>query len=157
MTPNRATSDTTGSGKTDVRVSFARVNEVIDIPDLLDVQISAYQEFLQNEVPPAERAPLGLQAGFIANFPITDAREIFTLEYIDYRAERPKYNVEECRDRELTYAVPLKARLRLSSKADRESDDFIETIEQEVYLGNIPMMTNRGTFIINGAERVVVS
>src|SRR5690606_35286689 len=83
--------------------------------------------------------------------------EIFTLEYIDYRIERPKYSVNECRDRELTYAVPLKARLRLSSKADKDSDDFIETIEQEVYLGNIPMMTDRGTFIINGAERVVVS
>ncbi len=139
------------------RHTFARVSEVIDLPDLLDVQISAYHEFLQSELPAGERKPVGLEAGFIANFPITDAREIFTLEYIDYRTERPKYNVEECRDRELTYAVPLKARLRLSSKADRESDDFIETIEQEVYLGNIPMMTDRGTFIINGAERVVVS
>jgi len=158
VTSTRATTDTPGGPTTaDGRVTFARVHEVIDLPDLLDVQISAYQDFLQNELPPAERQPVGLEAGFLANFPISDAREIFTLEYIDYRAERPKYNVEECRDRELTYAVPLKARLRLSSKADRESDDFIETIEQEVYLGNIPMMTNRGTFIINGAERVVVS
>ncbi|HVZ41102.1 MAG TPA: DNA-directed RNA polymerase subunit beta [Candidatus Kapabacteria bacterium] len=139
------------------RITFARVDQVIGMPDLLDVQLAAYTDFLQAELEPEERKPVGLQAGFIANFPINDAREIFTLEYIDYRVERPKYSVTECRDRELTYAVPLKARLRLSSKADKESDDFIETIEQEVYLGNIPMMTDRGTFIINGAERVVVS
>ncbi len=139
------------------RVSFARVKEIIGMPDLLDVQLASYKEFLQAEHAPEERKPVGLEQAFIANFPINDAREIFTLEYLDYRIERPKYNVNECRDRELTYAVPLKARLRLSSKADRESDDFIETVEQEVYLGNIPAMTERGTFIINGAERVVVS
>ncbi len=141
----------------DGRHTFARVPQVVEMPDLLDVQLAAYKEFLQAELQPDERKPLGLEQAFIANFPISDAREIFTLEYIDYRIERPKYSVNECRDRELTFAVPLKARLRLSSKADRESDDFIETVEQEVYLGNIPMMTDRGTFIINGAERVVVS
>jgi len=139
------------------RNTFARVEKVIEMPDLLDVQIAAYKDFLQSDDMGEERKPVGLQQGFLANFPISDAREIFTLEFIDYRVERPKYNVNECRDRELTYAVPLKARLRLSSKADKESDDFIETIEQEVYLGNIPAMTDRGTFIINGAERVVVS
>ncbi len=147
---------TVGSGL-DERITFARVKQVIDMPDLLDVQLAAYTDFLQDDMSPEERKMVGLQAGFIANFPINDAREIFTLEFIDYRIERPKYSVNECRDRELTFAVPLKARLRLSSKADKESDDFIETIEQEVYLGNIPMMTDRGTFIINGAERVVVS
>ncbi|MBL7988440.1 MAG: DNA-directed RNA polymerase subunit beta [Chlorobi bacterium] len=127
------------------------------MPDLLDVQLTAYREFLQGELPPAERKMMGLQSAFSGNFPISDAREIFTLEYLEYRVERPKYSEIECRDRELTFAVPLKARLRLSSKADPESDDFIETVEQEVYLGNIPMMTDRGTFIINGAERVVIS
>ncbi len=148
------------NGSTDGRVTFARVAHGIDMPDLLDVQLAAYKDFLQLEENGAvteEKRPIGLQQAFLTNFPITDAREIFTLEYIDYRIERPKYNVNECRERELTYAVPLKATLRLSSKADRESDDFIETVEQEVYLGNIPMMTDRGTFIINGAERVVVS
>src|SRR5688572_17307762 len=126
------------------------------MPDLLDVQLASYQEFLQAEVGEGRKL-IGLEQAFIANFPISDAREIFTLEYVEYRIERPKYSVTECRDRELTYAVPLKARLRLSSKAERDSDDFIETVEQEVYLGNIPAMTDRGTFIINGAERVVVS
>ena len=140
MTTTRATDDSIANGALGKRSSFARVHEVIDLPDLLDVQLSAYQDFLQTDVSAEERKPVGLQAGFIANFPISDAREIFTLEFIDYRNERPKYNVDECRDRELTYAVPLKARLRLSSKADRESDDFIETIEQEVYLGNIPIL-----------------
>ena len=127
------------------------------MPDLLNVQVEAYRELLQADVPPEDRKPTGLHQAFLANFPITDAREIFTLEFLDYRIERPKYNVEECRDRELTHAASLKARLRLSSKADEDSDDYIETIEQEVYMGNIPMMTERGTFVINGAERVIVS
>jgi DNA-directed RNA polymerase subunit beta len=139
------------------RTTFARVKKVIEMPDLLDVQLASYRDFLQSDMLAEERQEIGLEQAFITNFPITDAREIFTLEYIDYRIERPKYSVTECRDRELTYAVPLKARLRLSSKAERDSDDFIETVEQEVYLGNIPAMTDRGTFIINGAERVVVS
>ncbi len=139
------------------RISFARVDRVLDMPDLLNVQVEAYHDFLQAEVDHEDRNPVGLQQAFVSNFPILDAREIFTLEFLDYRIERPKYNVEECRDRELTYAASLKARLRLSSKADEESDDYIETIEQEVYMGNVPMMTDRGTFVINGAERVVVS
>lgn len=141
----------------DGRITFSRIKHLLDMPDLLDVQLTAYREFLQGELPPAERKMMGLQSAFSGNFPISDAREIFTLEYLEYRVERPKYSEIECRDRELTFAVPLKARLRLSSKADPESDDFIETVEQEVYLGNIPMMTDRGTFIINGAERVVIS
>ncbi|KXK57782.1 MAG: DNA-directed RNA polymerase subunit beta [Chlorobi bacterium OLB7] len=141
----------------DGRITFSRVKHLLDMPDLLDVQVAAYREFLQADIPPAERKMVGLQSAFAGNFPITDAREIFTLEYLEYRIERPKYSEIECRDRELTFAVPLKARLRLSSKAEPDSDDFIETVEQEVYLGNIPMMTERGTFIINGAERVVVS
>jgi len=141
----------------DGRITFSRIKHLLDMPDLLDVQLTAYREFLQSELPPAERKMMGLQSAFAGNFPISDAREIFTLEYLEYRIERPKYSEIECRDRELTFAVPLKARLRLSSKADPDSDDFIETVEQEVYLGNIPMMTDRGTFIINGAERVVIS
>ena len=127
----------------DGRITFSRIKHLLDMPDLLDVQLTAYREFLQGEMPPAERKMMGLQSAFSGNFPISDAREIFTLEYLEYRVERPKYSEIECRDRELTFAVPLKARLRLSSKADPESDDFIETVEQEVYLGNIPMMTDR--------------
>ena len=111
------------------RVTFARVDRVLDMPDLLNVQIEAYNDFLQSDVDPQDRTPIGLEQAFQANFPILDAREIFTLEYLDYRIERPKYTVDECRDRELTYAASLKARLRLSSKADEESDDYIETIE----------------------------
>ncbi len=141
----------------DERTTFATVPTIVEMPDLLDVQLASYRDFLQQYSKGPERRPIGLQQAFLMNFPINDTREIFTLEFVDYRLERPKYSVAECRDRELTYAVPLKARLRLSSKADKESDDFIETVEQEVYLGNIPAMTDRGTFIINGAERVVVS
>jgi len=99
----------------------------------------------------------GLQQAFLLNFPIEDSSEIFQLEFMEYFIEKPKYSEEECRERELTYAKALKARMRLSSKADPSSEDYIDPIEQEVYLGNIPAMTPRGTFIINGAERVIVA
>ncbi|MFM7340258.1 MAG: DNA-directed RNA polymerase subunit beta, partial [Bacteroidota bacterium] len=97
------------------------------------------------------------QQAFLLNFPIEDSSEIFQLEFMEYFVEKPKYSEEECRERELTYAKALKARMRLSSKADPSSEDYIDPIEQEVYLGNIPAMTPRGTFIINGAERVIVA
>ena len=99
----------------------------------------------------------GLQQSFHQNFPILDNSEIFQLEFLEYTIEKPKYSEEECRERELTFSKPLKAKLRLSSKADKESEDYIEAVEQEVYLGNIPSMTPKGTFIINGAERAIVS
>lgn len=139
------------------RISFADFPSKMAPPDLLGVQIQAYEDFLQLNLSATERKNVGLQQAFTTNFPITDAREIYELEYIDYYIERPKYSEVECRERELTYARPLKATLRLSSKVDPKSEDFVETIEQDVYLGNIPAMTPRGTFIINGAERVVVS
>ncbi|QQS67830.1 MAG: DNA-directed RNA polymerase subunit beta [Chlorobiota bacterium] len=139
------------------RKSFGKVKPTVSIGDLLAVQLNSYKDFLQEDIDPSKRKPIGLQQAFLQNFPISDAREIFILEYLDYYIERPRYNEVECRQRELTYCAPIKARLRLSSKAERGTDDFIETIEQEVYMGNVPVMTGRGTFIINGAERVIVS
>lgn len=139
------------------RISFAKVDIEPEYRDLLDIQIASYNDFLQEDVPSEERKSQGLQAAFLTNFPILDSQELFQLEFIEYIIEKPKYTEEECRERELTYNKTLKAKLRLSSKADKNSEDYIEAIEQEVYLGNIPAMTPRGTFIINGAERVIVS
>ncbi|MGB2869829.1 MAG: DNA-directed RNA polymerase subunit beta [Bacteroidota bacterium] len=141
---------------TDGRISFGRIPSVIETPDLLNVQIDSFNNFLQAEIPPHRRKRLGLQQVFEMNFPIMDARENFLLEFVEYYVEKPKYSVVECQERGLTYAVPLKAKLRLSQKKEG-GKDFSDTVEQEVYLGNLPAMTYRGTFIINGAERVVVS
>jgi len=138
------------------RISFARVPQVIDYPDFLNVQKESFANFLQEDVPPSKRKSQGLQQVFEMNFPITDARENYILEFIEYHVDKPKYNMVECQERGLTYAVPLKAKLRLSSKAG-SGDEYMEAIEQEVYLGNFPYMTDRGTFVINGSERVVVS
>ncbi len=146
----------TAEAKKRERQSFARYTALAETPDLLDIQLQSFEDFAQTDTEKRNDA-LGLQQAFKTNFPITDSREIFVLEYLDYFLERPKYSEQECRERELTFARPLKAKLRLSSKADPKSEDYIETIEQDVYLGNIPAMTPRGTFIINGAERVVVS
>jgi DNA-directed RNA polymerase subunit beta len=138
------------------RISFAKIREIIDYPDFLNVQLESFEGFLQADVPPSRRKSKGLQAVFEANFPITDARENYLLEFIEYYVEQPKYSVVACQERGLTYAVPLKAKLRLSTKA-KNGKGYVDTVEQEVYLGNLPFMTERGTFIINGAERVIVS
>ena len=139
------------------RLHFAKQDSISEYPDLLNIQVDAYEQFLQEKVPPHKRVNKGLQQSFIANFPILDNSEIFQLEFIEYIIEKPKYSEEECRERELTFSKPLKAKLRLSSKAEKDSEDYIDAVEQEVYLGNIPAMTPRGTFIINGAERVIVT
>ncbi len=138
------------------RISFARIPQVVDYPDLLNVQLESWESFLQSALPHDRRLSKGLQQIFLMNFPITDARENYILEFVEYYVEKPKYSVVECQERGLTYAVPLKAKLRLSTKSD-DGKSYVDTVEQEVYLGNLPMMTHRGTFIINGAERVVVS
>ncbi len=156
MSPNKQT-PALMTKQTRERISFAAFPDITEPPDLLAVQIQAYEDFLQLDVSADKRKNIGLKQAFATNFPITDAREIYELEFIDYYIERPKYSENECRERELTFARPLKAKLRLSSKVDPKSEDFVETIEQDVYLGNVPAMTPRGTFIINGAERVVVS
>ena len=138
------------------RVSFAKNPSVTEMPDLLEIQIDSYKEFLQQEVQSEKRTNTGLQAVFLSSFPVEDAKELFKLEFIKYFIERPKYDVRECQERGVSHSVPLKATLRLSSK--KSSDDkHPEIIEQDVYLGNLPYITEKGTFIINGAERVVVS
>jgi len=137
------------------RISFSRLKKSVVYPDLLEIQIKSFQEFLQLDTPPEKRNNEGLYKVFQENFPIMDARENFVLEFQDYSVDPPKYDLDECKERGLTYAVNLKAKLYLYCK-DPENDDF-ESVVQEVYLGQIPYMTPSGTFIINGAERVVVS
>ncbi len=137
------------------RISFAKVQNLLKYPDFLDIQVKSFQEFFQLETPAENRNDEGLFKVFAENFPIADSRENFVLEFIDYSVDPPKYSVDECIDRGLTYSVPLKAKLRLICNDD-DNEDF-ETIEQEVFLGNIPYMTERGSFVINGAERVIVS
>ena len=140
------------------RKSFSKIASVAELPDLLNIQLESFEEFLQPDVEAEMRESKGLQAVFTSIFPIVDSRENFILEYVSYYLEKPKYNMKECQERGGTYSVPLKARLRLSVKdPDSGSEEMTDTIEQVVYLGNIPIMTNRGTFIINGAERIVVS
>jgi DNA-directed RNA polymerase subunit beta len=140
------------------RHNFARIEVPLEIPDLLEVQVKSFRDFLQSDIAPDQRLDKGLQAVFKNIFPIVDNREEHVLEYVDYFTEAPKYSVEECKERGVSYTVPLKAQLRLSSKTDSDdSEDFDQIIESDVYLGNLPMMTPVGTFIINGAERVIVS
>ena len=140
------------------RHSFSKIESVLEMPDLLDVQISSFSEFIQLDVPPDRRERLGLQSVFLNVFPILDNREEHVLEFIEYYIAPPKYSMEECRERGVTYSAPLKAKLRLSSKDGlNDSEDFNRTIESDVYLGNVPLMNNEGTFIVNGAERVIVS
>jgi DNA-directed RNA polymerase subunit beta len=137
------------------RISFSKLKKQFEYPDLLEIQIKSFKEFMQLETPPDKRTDEGLHKVFQENFPISDARENFILEFQDYYIDPPKYDIDECKERGLTYAVPLKAKLYLYC-TDAENDDF-EPVVQEVYLGNIPYMTPSGTFIINGAERVIVS
>lgn len=137
------------------RVNFATSKKVIDYPDFLDVQLQSFQEFFQLETTSDNRHQEGLFKVFSENFPISDSRNIFVLEFLDYFIDPPRYDIQECIERGLTHSVPLKAKLRLSCN-DEEHEDF-ETIVQDVYLGTIPYMTPKGTFVINGAERVIVS
>lgn len=141
---------------TNGRISFSRIPKILESPDLLSVQLDSFESFLQSRVQPKQRKRQGLQGVFEMNFPVTDARENYLLEFAEYYIEQPKYSVTECQERGLTYSAPLKAKLRLSAKAEN-GEGYTDTIEQEVYLGNLPLMTDRGTFIYNGAERVVVS
>ncbi|MBB4118582.1 DNA-directed RNA polymerase subunit beta [Mesonia hippocampi] len=137
------------------RLNFSSVKNRPDYPDFLDIQIKSFQDFFQLETKSEERGNEGLYNTFMENFPITDTRNQFVLEFLDYFVDPPRYSIQECIERGLTYSVPLKARLKLYC-TDPEHEDF-ETIVQDVYLGTIPYMTPSGTFVINGAERVVVS
>jgi DNA-directed RNA polymerase subunit beta len=143
------------ANKSNQRINFAQSKHVLDYPDFLDVQIQSFKEFFQLETTSDNRHTEGLFQVFAENFPISDSRNIFVLEFLDYFIDPPRYDIHECIERGLTYSVPLKAKLRLSCN-DEEHEDF-ETIVQDVYLGTIPYMTPKGTFVINGAERVIVS
>ena len=139
----------------DNRVNFASVKNPLAYPDFLDVQLKSFKEFLQLDTPPEERKNDGLYKVFAENFPITDTRNNFVLEFLDYFIDPPRYTIDECLERGLTYSVPLKAKMKLYC-TDPDHEDFATEI-QDVFLGTIPYMTDNGTFIINGAERVVVS
>ncbi|MGD9556304.1 MAG: DNA-directed RNA polymerase subunit beta [Mangrovibacterium sp.] len=137
------------------RISFSSTKTVFDYPDFLEIQIKSFKEFFQLGTTPENRRNEGLFKVFGENFPITDTRNNFVLEFIDYQVDPPRYSIEECIERGLTFSVPVKAKLKLYC-TDPEHEDF-DTVVQDVYLGTVPYMTERGTFVINGAERVVVS
>ena len=139
----------------DNRVNFASVHNPLPYPDFLDVQLKSFRDFLQWDTPPEERKNDGLYKVFAENFPITDTRNNFVLEFLDYYIDPPRYSIDECLERGLTYSVPLKAKMKLYC-TDPDHEDF-GTFIQDVFLGTIPYMTANGTFVINGAERVVVS
>ena len=139
----------------DNRVNFASVHNPLPYPDFLDVQLKSFRDFLQLDTPPEERKNDGLYTVFAENFPITDTRNNFVLEFLDYYIDPPRYSIDECLERGLTYSVPLKAKMKLYC-TDPDHEDF-GTFIQDVFLGTIPYMTANGTFVINGAERVVVS
>ena len=139
----------------DNRINFGSVKNPMPIPDFLDVQLKSFKDFLQLDTPPEERKNDGLYKVFSENFPITDTRNNFVLEFLDYYIDPPRYSIDECLERGLTYSVPLKAKLKLYC-TDPDHEDF-GTVIQDVFLGPIPYMTSNGTFVINGAERVVVS
>ena len=137
------------------RIDFSSLSARYDYPDFLDIQLESFRQFFQLETTPENKYEEGLHRVFSENFPITDTRNQFVLEFLDYFIDPPRYTIEECIDRGLTYSVPLKAKLKLYC-TDAEHEDF-ETIVQDVYLGTIPYMTPKGSFVINGAERVIVS
>jgi DNA-directed RNA polymerase subunit beta len=141
------------------RTSFSKIKHVLDAPDLLDVQLSSYEDFLQTRIKPEERQDFGLESVFKGIFPIEDNHNTFVLEYKSYSIGKPRYVEQECVERGITYSVPLKAKLILKTAAEDDPDNTAlgKTIEQDVFFGNIPHMTPRGTFIINGAERIIVS
>ena len=137
------------------RINFSRTKNQLEYPDFLEVQLKSFTEFFQLETTPEDRRGEGLYQVFSENFPITDTRNNFVLEFLDYSVDPPRYTIEECIERGLTFSVPLKAKLKLYC-TDPDHEDF-DTVIQEVYLGTVPYMTERGTFVINGAERVIVS
>ncbi len=155
MTNNGITTEATQKTGVQERINFGKIRLAGHYPDLLEIQLKSFQEFFQLETTPDNRNSEGLYRVFQENYPITDARNIFNLEFLDYFIDPPRYSIDECMQRGLTYSVPLKAKLRLSCN-DPEHIDF-QTIVQDVFLGNIPYMTPKGTFVINGAERVIVS
>ncbi|MBD3232369.1 MAG: DNA-directed RNA polymerase subunit beta [candidate division Zixibacteria bacterium] len=140
------------------RKSFARISEVAKAPHLLEIQLASFEDFLQRDVKPDERESRGLQAVFESIFPISDVHENYLLEFVGFQVGSPRYTVRECRERNMTYAAPLKSTLRLVVKGEEKENPTVkDIIEQDVFLGELPLLTDKGTFIINGAERVIVS
>ncbi len=140
------------------RKNYSKVKEVMPLPNLLEIQIQSYKSFLQQDVPPRQRKNQGLHGGFLNLFPVSDVKGYYTLEYDGYKLGVPKYSLKECKERGMTYAAPLKVDMSLLVyEQDGEIKKFVEKISNEVYIGEIPLMTDRGTFVINGAERVIVS
>src|SRR6266516_4329610 len=142
------------------RKSFAKIGKIIDIPNLIDIQKQSYEKFLQKDIPADQREDVGLQGVFKSVFPIKDFSETSSLEFVSYTLDKPKYDVDECRQRGMTYAAPIKVVIRLvvwDTNEETGSQSIRDVKEQEVYFGEIPLMTENGTFIINGTERVVVS
>src|SRR3954447_5767548 len=148
------------TGKKRIRKSFGRIPEAVQMPNLIEVQRSSYEQFLQREVRAGERRDEGIEAVFKSVFPIKDFNERALLEYVSYEFEEPKYDVEECIQRDMTYAAPLKVKLRLivfESDEETGARSVKDIKEQDVYMGDIPLMTDKGTFVVNGTERVIVS
>src|SRR5210317_380994 len=143
-----------------LRKHFQEIKRIIDIPNLIDIQKNSYQRFLQADLPASARQNIGVEAVFRSVFPIQDFSETCSLEYVEYTLGTPKYDVEECHQRGMTFAAPMKVKVRLVSwDVDKESgvQSIRDIKEQAVYFGEIPLMTENGTFIINGTERVIVS
>ena len=145
-----------------VRLNFAKIEKIMDVPNLIDVQRQSYDSFLQNDISPEDRQDIGLQGVFKSVFPIRDFNETASLEFVSYSLGEPKYEMDECRQRGMTFAAPLKVVVRLITyevdEEERKGRQRVRDIkEQEVYFGEIPLMTDKGTFIINGTERVIVS
>src|SRR5215203_6607593 len=148
------------TGKKRIRFSFGRIAEAVQMPNLIEVQRSSYEQFLQRETRAVDRRDEGVEAVFKSVFPIKDFNERALLEYVSYEFEEPKYDVEECIQRDMTYAAPLKVKLRLivfESDEETGARSVKDIKEQDVYMGDIPLMTEKGTFIVNGTQRVIVS
>ena len=148
------------TGRKRIRKSFGHIPEVTTMPNLIEVQRTSYENFLQMNLRPAQRALLGLQEVFKSVFPIRDFAERAALDFVQYELEEPKYDVEECHQRGMTYAAPLRVTLRLivwDVDDDTGSKSVRDIKEQDVYMGDLPLMTDNGTFVINGTERVIVS
>src|SRR5918912_1588036 len=142
------------------RKSFAKIGKIIDIPNLIDIQKQSYEKFLQKDVPLEKREEVGLQGVFKSVFPIKDFSETSSIEFVSYALDKPKYDVDECRQRGMTFAAPIKVTVRLvvwDTNEETGAQSIRDVKEQEVYFGEIPLMTDSGTFIINGTERVIVS
>jgi len=156
--PSTNGNGTAGTNGRIERRSFGKIGEVVPMPNLLEVQIESYRSFLQLDTAPQRRLRRGLHLVFESIFPISDTHGIYSLEYVDYSIGNPRYGVEECRERGMTFAAPLRATLRLITRDKEKPDKPVkDVVEQSVFLGELPIMTEEGTFVINGAERVVVS